>query len=252
MSRLVAYAGPEVRLDQLLLTPIHGFLTQTFFDQQQADGFGIAWYDAEDIPAIYSQRLPIWLDNNLPALVRSLYSDLWLAMVHHTSGHFAADLVAIQPFADDQLIFLHDGFLENFSGLRHTVRDFLDPDIEAEIRGNTDSEHIFALLRHLLADDAELGVEEGLAELLDLLGEWLEDRRGLLNIVVTDGERIYAARHAHNAECPSLYYSIDDDAFPDGQLLASEYLTDAEFWLSVPRHHLLILDPEGPPELLAL
>ncbi len=252
MSRLVAYTGPEIRLNQLLLAPTHGFLAQASTSQQPADGYGIAWYDAEDIPVVYRQRLPIWLDSNLSALARSLYSDLWLAMVHHTSGHFAANLVPIQPFADDQLIFLHDGFLENFSGLRRAVRDFLDPEIEAEIQGNTDSEHIFALLRHLLADDAELSIEVGLAELLDLLGEWLEDCRGLLNIVVTDGERIYAARHAHNGECPPLYYSIDDDAFPDGQLLASERLTEAEFWLSMPRHHLLILDPEGPPELLAL
>ena len=251
MSRLLAYVGPEIRLDQLILTPSHGLLNQALNSQRQyADGYGIAWYDAEGIPALYSNRLPIWADTNLPGLARSLYGDLWLATVARADQPFAAEM--IQLFADDQLVFLHDGRLSDFSALYCTARDFLDPEIAAEIHSNSDSEYIFALLRHLLSDDAELSIEEALWELLALLDEWLEERAGLLNIVVGDGERIYAVRHAHNSECAPLYYSIDDEDFPDGRLLASERLTETEFWLSVPKHHLLILDPEEPPELLAL
>ena len=150
----------------------------------------------------------------MPGLARSLYGDLWLATVGRADQPFAAEI--IQLFADDQLVFLHDGCLSDFSALYCTARDFLDPEIAAEIHGNSDSEHIFALLRHLLNDDAELSIEEALWELLALLDEWLEERAGLLNIVVGDGERIYAVRHAHNSECAPLYYSIDDDDFPDG------------------------------------
>ena len=39
MSRLLAYVGPEIRLDQLILTPSHGLLNQALSSQRQyADG----------------------------------------------------------------------------------------------------------------------------------------------------------------------------------------------------------------------
>ncbi|VAW79523.1 hypothetical protein MNBD_GAMMA13-168 [hydrothermal vent metagenome] len=71
-------------------------------------------------------------------------------------------------------------------------------------------------------------------------------------MVVSDGERLYAVRHAIGDACPTLYYTTDDDAFPDGQLIASEPLTESGVWQSVPEHQILILDPEEPPELLSL
>ena len=70
--------------------------------------------------------------------------------------------------------------------------------------------------------------------------------------IVTEGERLYASRHALNHGCPSLYYTTDDELFPGGQLLASERFTDDSFWQPVPEHHILILDAEKPPELLEL
>ena len=74
----------------------------------------------------------------------------------------------------------------------------------------------------------------------------------LLNIIVTDGIKLYAARHGINHECPSLYYTTDDELFPAGQVIASERLTEDDFWQPVPEHHLLIIEPDNPPELLAL
>jgi glutamine amidotransferase len=72
-------------------------------------------------------------------------------------------------------------------------------------------------------------------------------------VLISDGMRIYATRHAINHECPSLYYTTDDDSFPeDAQLVASERLTEGGLWQAVPEHHVLILDPQAPPELLAL
>ncbi|HXH03455.1 MAG TPA: class II glutamine amidotransferase [Candidatus Competibacteraceae bacterium] len=246
MCRLAAYIGPELRLDQLLLTPPHSLLVQA------ASGFGFGWYGEDGAPAVYLNPLPPWADVNLPHLARTLYSDLWLAQVHSATPPHGNGFMNNQPFQDGELLFLHQGFLDDFRSLRRTVRDFLDPAIEEEIHGNSASEHIFALLRHLLADDAELAIEDALAELFGLLGGWLEGRKALLNVVVSDGERLYAARHACNTDSPNLYYTIDDESFPEGQLIASERITDTEFWLPVPPSHLLILDPDAPPELLAL
>jgi glutamine amidotransferase len=214
-------------------------------------GFGIGWYAADGAPAVYRNPAPIWSDGNLPHLGRSLRANTWLATVDNLTRAFAAGSMGQQPFCDERLVFLHSGALEDFASVRRTLREFLAPRIEAEIRGCTDSEHLFALLRHLLDSEAELGVEDGLWELLDLLGNWLQGRRGVFNVVVSDGQCLYAVRHATNCGCAPLYYSVDDDSFPEGQILASQPLTEAEFWQPIPSDNMLILRPDAPPELIS-
>lgn len=259
MCRLAAYLGPEIALEQFLLAPPRGLVTQAWrpremtYGELNADGYGVGWYAPDDLPAVYVSPLPIWNDLNLPPLARSLVNDLWLAAVRKATPGHGVDRVNTQPFHDDDLLFLHNGFLTDFpTHARPRLREFLRDEIEASIGGTTDSEYLFALLRHLLADDEELTVEEALAESFSLLDDWTGEKPALLNVIVSDGERLYATRHALNDDCPSLYYTTDDEAFPGAQLVASERLTDAAFWQPVPEHHILILDPDEPPELIGL
>lgn len=261
MCRLAGYVGPPITLEKFLLTPPHSLVVQAWKPREMhyatlnADGFGLGWYDPGELPAVYLNPMPIWSDVNLPQLGRSLNCDLWLAAVRSATPGYATSHVNLQPFSDDdELLFVHDGYITDFRrGVRPVLRQFLDPAVETGMEGNTDSEYLFALLRHLLAGDEELSVEEAVAEMMKLLDDWLEGEiPALLNIALSDGERLYAVRHAVNAECPSLYYTVDDENFPGGQLIASERLTETEFWQPVPEHHILILDPDEPPELLAL
>lgn len=258
MCRLAAYIGPEIRLDQFLLRPDHALPRQAMAPREMsyarfnADGFGVAWFDEDGQPVTYLQTLPIWSDPNLPGLARSLFADLWLAHVRAATLGDTFGLHNTQPFTDSQLLFAHNGFIEDFAPLRRRIREYIDPAIDDGVAGRTDSSYVFALIRHLLADDEELDLESAIAEALDLIDGWVDRRGALMNLVLSDGERLVAVRHAVNHDCPSLYYTIDDEAFPDGQLLASERLTDSEYWQPVPPHHILVLDPEQPPELLAL
>ncbi|NIR59160.1 MAG: class II glutamine amidotransferase [Gammaproteobacteria bacterium] len=259
MCRLAAYMGPELPLAQFLFAPAHGLVEQAWnpqellFGRMNVDGFGIGWYADDDRPAVYVSALPIWADVNLPHLGRSLVNDLWLGSVRSATSGASTDPVNSQPFCDEELMFMHNGLLEDFGRrVRPSLRQHLSPDIEAGVRGSTDSEYLFALLRHLLADDEELSIEDALADMSGLIGEWAGTGQALLNVVVTDGERLYATRHALNHRCPSLYYTTDDESFPGAQLVASERLTDAAFWQPVPEHHVLVLDPDEPPELVAL
>jgi len=259
MSRMVAYLGPTVPLHRIVFDPPHNLLEQARHPREMsyadfnADGFGVGWYPADGNPACYAVDVPIWHDLNLPPLARSLESDLWLAAVHHAREPFSWSRADVQPFCDDELLFIHNGFLTEFAAtLRQDLREFVSPDVEMSMEGQSDSEHIFGLLRHLLASDPELSVEAAIGQTYELIGEWLYDRAALVNVLISDGERIFAGRHAINADCPSLYYTTDDDSFPEGQLIASEPLTESGVWQPVPEDHLLVLDPEEPPELLAL
>lgn len=255
MCRFAAYLGPELELERFLLRPDHSLLKQAAEPREMAtallnaDGFGVGWYNADGRPAGYRHTLPIWADPNLSALGASLRRELWLAYVRSATDGFATGQANTQPFIDDELVFLHNGFLDDFAvGARRRLRTWLRPEIEAGIHGNTDSEYLFAVLRQLLWENEETSVEEALRELCELVSDW-SPSRALINLAVCDGRRVYALRHALEADCPSLYYTTDDEFFPGGQLLASEPLTEAEYWRPVPPHHLLILDPEEPPSL---
>jgi glutamine amidotransferase len=259
MCRLAAYLGPRIPLKRFLLDPVHSLMEQAWqpmeltYGKLNADGFGFGWFGDDDLPATYTQGQPIWTDANLPRLARALHSDLWFGHVRGATPGMPVHQANAQPFCDDELLFAHNGFITDFAlTLRPPIRQFLEPHIDAAIQGSTDSEHLFALLRHLLADDAELSIEDGLTALFELLDGWQKGQPLLLNCIVSDGERIVAARHAINHACPTLYYISDDEAFPGAQLIASERLTDSEFWQPVPENHLLILDPDQPAELLAL
>ena len=259
MCRLAAYLGPEIPLGELVLAPPHGLVRQALAPRElrhaslNADGFGFGWYAPDDEPAVYLSTLPIWSDPNLGALARSLRADLWLAFVRAATPGQRVCVANTQPFHDDALLFAHNGFVREFATrVRPALRRALAPEIEAHIEGTTDSEYLFALLRQVLHEDADLTMEEALRETVARVARWADGAPALLNLVVADGECLYALRHAVGEPCPSLYYTTDDERFPEGQLVASEPLTDAGYWRPVPEHHVLVLDPEQPPELVPL
>jgi len=259
VCRFAAYLGPPIRLERFLLEPPHSLLKQSWQAREMrgatvnADGFGIGWYDAEQRPRAYRNPFPIWADPNLPALGASLERPLWAAGVRSATDSFSGGHANTQPFVDDELIFLHNGYLAGFAdGVRPYIRRWLRPEFEAAIHGNTDSEYLFAALRQLYWENGDGTLEQALPRLCEQLADWAPEQPHLLNLAVADGRRLYALRHAYRGECPSLYFTADDDAFPNGQLLASEPLTETGLWQPVPPHHLLVLDPDEPPSLLPL
>jgi gamma-glutamyl hercynylcysteine S-oxide hydrolase len=260
MCRLAAYVGPPVTLERFLLNPPHSLAVQAWqprelrYARLNADGFGFGWYGPDERPAVYRSPMPIWSDPNLGSLARSLSCDLWLGAVRSATAEQPTSLMNTQPFRDEELLFAHNGLIGEFARtVRPAIREYVEPAVESGVAGNTDSEYLFAVLRQVLAGDEEVSIEEAIGETMELVAEWTpEGTPALLNLLISDGERLYALRHALNDECPSLYFTTDDEDFPGGQVIASERLTETGFWQPVPEHHILILDPEEPPELLAL
>jgi gamma-glutamyl hercynylcysteine S-oxide hydrolase len=260
MCRHVAYIGPEIPLQDLLLRPAHSLAHQASAPEElryarlNADGFGFGWFGEGDEAIVYRRADPLWQDPNLAGLARTLYADLWVAAVRSATPGFGSDVVNVQPFALGDLLFSHNGLIEGFRpAIRRQIQDLIEPDVEADIVGTTDSEYLFALIRQFLLDDAALSLEDALQEAFATLQSWLGPARALLNVILTDGERLVASRHAINDDSPSLYYTTDDDSFPDGAMvIASEPLTERERWRCMPEGHILVLAPDAPPELVAL
>lgn len=259
MCRLAAYLGPNIGLEHFLLQPGYGLMQQSWGPREMkegklnADGYGFGWYTDDGTAAAYTYPMPIWSDPNLRPLARTLHSKLWLANVRSATRYTDINHANTQPFTDDRLLFMHNGYIKDFpSSLRPRIRQLLHHEIETSVEGNTDSEYLFALLRQNMHQDPSLSLDQAVLQLVQQLAQWLGDTRALLNFIISDGHSIVALRHAINGECPSLYYTQEEDIYPSGLVVASEPLTESDTWQTHPEHQLLIAQDQSPVRFIAL
>lgn len=257
MCRLAAYIGPQLPLSHLLLKPEHGLMEQSWEPKElnesrlNADGYGFAWFDINNIPASYRNPMPIWSDANLEPLGRTLSSRQWFANVRSATLGLDVNLANTQPFADEKLIYLHNGYVKNFNG-EHRVQfqSLINAEHDKGIYGTTDSEYIFALIRQTANENPELPIPDVLRHVFQKIKEIVKNSRALLNIVIGDGDKIYAFRHAINGDCPSLYFNVKNKSYPEGQLIVSEPFNDSGNWQLIPENNFIILDGKNKPDLM--
>ena len=201
MCRLLAYQGIPQSLEKLIAKPEHSLIVQSYQPREMtagvinADGFGIGWYhpDRDTEPFIYKHTQPIWTDINLPHLSRYVETGCMLSYVRSATPGQAVSLSNCQPFEDGKLLFIHNGFIDNFrSGLYKQIRDRLPHHLYQAIHGTTDSEHIFALFCNELHTHPELPLEIALQRTLHILRDLVEAERTTIsaNIVISDGTQI--------------------------------------------------------------
>ena len=255
MCRLAAYHGPRVALEEFLLKPEHSLVVQSWAPREMvearlnADGFGFGWFDEDGRPLRYRNAVPIWSDPNLPELGRGLKSDTWLGVVRSATPSIPINLSNTMPYSDDRFHFTHNGYIHKFSQtLRSCLRRELKPDFEDQIEGNTDSEHLFVLLKQLMWESGSDDPASGLMEMTARLKKWLKDERALLNIVIVQPGKIWAMRYAINGNCPSLYYSLNPPSFPGASLIASEPLSADEDWTEFAPQSLMVFEGINEPE----
>ncbi|MCP3919338.1 MAG: class II glutamine amidotransferase [bacterium] len=127
MCRFTLYAGPALRLAELLLDPQHSLIHQSRSSEERAeptngDGFGVAWFPREDTrPARYRSVRPAWGDANLRSLARVVSSGCILAHVRAaTQGHSAGE-ANCHPFVHGGYAFMHNGDLGGVRGVRREL-----------------------------------------------------------------------------------------------------------------------------------
>jgi glutamine amidotransferase len=253
MCRLAAYLGSEISLSEFLLEPEHSLIKQSWAPKEMldgtvnADGYGFTWLSGS-IPSSYKNVLPIWSDTNLESLGRSLSSRLWLANVRGATPGQGVSETNTQPFIKDNLIFTHNGCLKPFDNdIKSSLMNILSNEARAEINGDSDSLYLFALLQQNLL--SEKSVTKSIVGIMNDLKSICENKvSALLNIVISDGEFLYACRHAINGNCPSLYYSLAKDSVK----IASEPLTTTEEWINFPEHSLICFNHSSIIEQLDL
>ena len=243
MCRLAAYIGKTIPLRKLLLDAEHSLYIQSWqpkelqYAKLNADGFGFGWYQPNGRAAVYRNPMPIWSDVNLNDLADSLHSEQWLAMVRSATAGFSTGIDNTQPFKHDHYLYMHNGYIKDFnSTLRQLITAKLADPIIASLRGLSDSEYLFALLRQLINDNPHKELAVIIKDFIAWLNTNLKKGEALLNFIVSDSHAIYALRYAINGDAPSLYYLAE----MDGLWVASEKFDDTQNWCAFPEKKLLI------------
>lgn len=254
MCRLLGYIGTPIQLDRILYKPEHSLVVQSYQPKEMhvallnADGFGVGWYhpQREDNPYTYKNILPIWNDINLPQLSRYIESNSILSYVRSATPGLPVDIGNCQPFVCDRLMFVHNGYIENFRHkLRRTIRNLLSEEAEIWIKGNTDSEYLCALILTYLRAHPNIGIAEAMAKVINEVGELskAQNLKFITAMIINTGKRLIACRYSTFEDVPTLYWVRDDPNYPNAVILASEPLFEGN-WQPCPEHHILTVEED--------
>ncbi|MEM9538640.1 MAG: ergothioneine biosynthesis protein EgtC [Cyanobacteria bacterium P01_E01_bin.42] len=254
MCRLLGYLGTPIQLDRILYKPKHSLIVQSYQPKEMhiallnADGFGVGWYhpQREENPYTYKNTLPIWNDSNLPQLSRYIESNTILSYVRSATPGLAVDIINCQPFVRDRLMFVHNGYIENFRHkLRRPIRNLLSEEAEIWIQGNTDSEYLCALILTELQTHPDISIEEAMARVINRVGELskAENLRFIAAMIIGTGKRLIACRYSTFEDVPTLYWIRDDPNYSNAVILASEPLLEGN-WQSCPEHHIVTVEED--------
>jgi glutamine amidotransferase len=231
VCRHLAYIGPRVTLEKLLLEPSHSLLQQASAPRYQTngndntDGFGVGWYDRElrSEPARYRTTRPIWEDASFASVAGLVKANAVLAAVRNASPGMPLEETANAPFVEGPWLFSHNGFVPDF---HNRVGDALRRNVSERranaMAGATDSALLFALVLDQL--DAGAPPVDALVGVVEMV----EDPTARMNLLLTDGERI-AATAVRNS-----LFVFDDWDLTGAVVVASEPYDDDPAWESVP------------------
>jgi len=207
-----------------------------------ADGFGVGWYAQQaPLPCVFTSLKPAWNDPNLRNLSEEVRSPLIFAHIRAAGPFSSVNEAACHPFKAGRFLFAHNGLVGNFAHIRRPLLASLN-------------EYAFGItLEHACIDSVvafgifltELGVtsdEDAMDErtadslctalsrtVLRLTQAAAEHgpEESLLNLMVTDGQRIVACRYG---TAPATDSGDPQDG--DLALGATLYLSVGSRWLA--------------------
>ncbi len=273
MCRFLAYRGKSITMDELLYQPKNSLIRQSANAHEaeeplNGDGFGVGWYtpEIESEPGLYVSIRPAWNDRNLKYLSKHVKTSTLFAHVRAASEGEVSESNC-HPFHNGDYLFMHNGGIGDFAKIKRYVRRLFSDQIYDWIRGQTDSEHLFAMILENLKkynnpSPQELGnaVEATIKQIQEIKKEHGISEDCYINCVLTNGKVMVAVRYVSNPneKASTLYYSAGDRyechdgvcVMKTGEkqqsvLIVSEKLTDvANEWIEIPTNGMCIIDED--------
>ena len=268
MCRFVAYLGKPILLNEILSKPKDSLIQQSHSAQESeikinADGFGIGWYRREvsEEPAIFVSPLPAWNDLNFKRISHYVMSPCFFGHVR-AAAEGGVNVFNCHPFAYKNWMLMHNGGIGGFKRIRRDIVNLVSEELFLHIRGQTDSEHMFALWLHYFLPSNQTHQDmidawrKTLKTIEELQAKHHVKESSSINSMVTDGEQIVGVRYSSGNQAPlSLHYSAGErfqhtkdgchmlpskGHIPESVLIVSEKLTGFESeWHDVPAQHII-------------
>ena len=187
MCRVLAYIGPEIPLESLLLTPENSLINQSLDPERHPElqlagwGFG-AWGERllkPEKPFIYRRPMAAFYDDNAERIIPSLQASTMLA--HVRAAAYSAQVVLADenchPFSADETpwIVAQNGGLPNWQLLQRELLQHCEDRYLKQMRGTTDTEFIYVLLLSLMEGDSDEEVQRAVEKMLTLIAQAMKD-----------------------------------------------------------------------------
>jgi glutamine amidotransferase len=229
VCRWLAYTGSPVLVEDLLYVPENSLIVQSLrsrlgVEPTNGDGFGVGWYDGHaEIPGVFRSTEPAWNDRNLRELSGHIRSSMVLAHVRASTGT-AIQQTNCHPFRHGRWLWMHNGAIAGFRGVRRELALAVDPALYPDIEGSTDTELFFHLaLTFGLEDDPPAAVAQAVGVIEDAGRRNGEQFPIQMTVATTDGETLWAFRYSSEGRSRSLFHSTDVSTlraqYPDNAML---------------------------------
>jgi predicted glutamine amidotransferase len=268
----MAYRGTSIVIDNLLYKPKNSLINQSVNAREleeplNGDGFGIGWYvpEVHEEPVTFVSVNPAWSNRNLRNLAPKVKTECLLAHVRAASVGEVSESNC-HPFQYKNLLMAHNGGIEEFGKIKRKLREPITDELYNWIKGQTDSEHIFAYLLHELFKNHRQVTPDAVADSFERTFAFIQklmkdngiSEPAYLNMALTDGRFVVATRYVSDGkeEPLTMYHSEgsryvvedgvtrmeapqDDD---QAVLVVSEKLTDGKEWTLLPANHLVMVE----------
>lgn len=239
MCRWAAWQGKPLFLSEVLTAPDHSLIDQSRAASKcktaiNADGFGLAWYDARETPGLYRDVYPAWSDPNLRALTDQVRAGLFMAHVRASTGT-ATSRNNCHPFVWKRWSFMHNGQVGGFEALRKDADMMIENALYSHRKGATDSEAIFLTACGFgLDSNPKPALEAAVAQFETLSRRAGKGPHMRFTACLSDGETLYAVRYASDTRAPSLFYQWNDQ-WQGWSVVSEPYDTQHGDWIEVPK-----------------
>ncbi len=181
MCRVLAYIGPEIPVESLLLKPDNSLVNQTLDPERhpllQLAGWGFGVWSEHllkpEAPLLYRRPMAAFYDDNADAMIPSLQASTLLAHVRAADYNSQTVLVDenCHPFSykETPWIIAQNGDLPNWKILQRELLSHCKDKYLEQMRGTTDTEFLYVLLLSLLEGDSDEEVQRGFEEMLRVI-----------------------------------------------------------------------------------
>ncbi len=242
MCRLLAYQGEPNYLYQHIFEPEHSLIEQSHHATKgkmsvNADGYGLAWQSAKNLPVVFKDVLPAWGCENLHNIAHHTQSSTFIAHVR-ASTHAPISRLNCHPFKHDGWVFAHNGQINDYQKIQRQVENALPDNLFHAKYGQTDSEVIFLGLLNFGFDNDPIAATQDYIKSIESLARTQNIKIPLvLTAALFKNDQLVMIRYASKGKtAPSLFKK----QCLNGICFASEPYTNDGSWSKVAENSITI------------